>query len=135
MKTETNILERIKKIMKFYNLTERQFCIKSNIKQSTLNSAFSRNQCDLKMSTITSILNAFADIRFEWLVMGEGDMMNGKTYHQEFMSHSVSEDGNYFNINDRVKLLESQIEIMQYTIELQKQRIADLEGKKGKRAV
>ena len=71
---ENNVLERIRLIINHYNLSERQIATKIGLTQSAVNVMFKRNS-DVKLTTIVNILNSFQEIRIEWLVLGEGEML------------------------------------------------------------
>lgn len=71
---ENNVLERIRLIINHYNLSERQIATKIGLTQSAVNVMFKRKS-DVKLTTIVNILNSFPEIRIEWLVLGDGEML------------------------------------------------------------
>jgi transcriptional regulator with XRE-family HTH domain len=74
---ENDVLERIKKVIEHSGLSDRKFSDAIGAPQSTLSSLFGRKS-EPGVLLIQSILNAFADINTEWLLMGRGDMIKEK---------------------------------------------------------
>ena len=70
-------IERILHIMRYYNLSQRQFALKINVSPQAFNSMIVKNY-ELKLSTIIDILKAFSEVRIEWFVMGEEPMIGEK---------------------------------------------------------
>jgi len=71
---ESAVIQRIKQIIEFYNLSVRKFGEKVGVAQSTLSSLFSRNSTP-SSTLLQSILNAFEDVNSTWLLTGEGNML------------------------------------------------------------
>lgn len=69
------MVDRIKKIMEYKNLTPGEFAEQLEINRSNLTHLFTgRNQPSLPF--IKKILETFPDISTEWLMMGVGNMLN-----------------------------------------------------------
>lgn len=109
---ETGILERMRLIINYYNLSERQFATRIGVGQPALNTMFHRNQDNIKLTTIVNIIKAFPEVSIDWLVLGNGDMLSLKT-----------EDA-----SESVKILMDTIKSLNYTIAEQKKRIEQLEA-------
>ena len=68
------MIDRIKQILEFYNLSPAVFAEQIGINRSNLTHLFSgRNQPSLEFAK--KILHTFPDIKTEWLIMGVGDMI------------------------------------------------------------
>lgn len=109
---ETGILERMRLIISYYNLSERQFATRIGVGQPALNTMFHRNQDNIKLTTIVNILKAFPEVNIDWLVLGNGDMLSAKP---EDTSGSV-------------RILMDTINSLNYTITEQKKRIEQFEA-------
>lgn len=66
--------ERIRKIISYYNLTDRAFSNKCSIKQNTFSNQMN-GQRDLSLPTIYAILDNCKEISAEWLLRGNGNML------------------------------------------------------------
>lgn len=68
------MVERIKKILEFYNLSPASFAEQIGINRSNVTHLFSgRNQPSLELAK--KILHAYPKIKTEWLIMGVGQML------------------------------------------------------------
>ena len=68
------MIDRIKLIMEFYNLSPAAFSEQIGINRSNLTHLFSgRNQPSLDLAK--KILHSYPDIKTEWLIMGIGEML------------------------------------------------------------
>ena len=76
------MVSRIREIISFYGLSDRQFALKCGIKQNTLSRQLSGTS-DVSISTIISILDNFDDINAEWLLRGKGCMLNSEQQDPE----------------------------------------------------
>lgn len=121
---ETGILERMKLIMSYYNLSERSFAVKIGVNQQTINKLYLRSTDNVKLTTIVQILDSFPDIDEVWLVTGKGNMLR-----KDNEMPKDDNDEKMRMLEDRLKDTEQRVKELQYTIELQKgivesQRIA-----------
>jgi transcriptional regulator with XRE-family HTH domain len=67
------MVDRIKKIMEYYELSPASFAEQIGINRSNLTHLFSgRNQPSLELAK--KILHFYPDIKTEWLIMGVGEM-------------------------------------------------------------
>lgn len=69
-----NIIDRIKIIIAYYNISVRAFAIKCGIKQNTLNNQLVGLR-EISLSTINAILISNQEISAEWLLRGKGEMI------------------------------------------------------------
>ena len=71
---ETSVNEKIREIISYYKLSDRQFSIKIGVTQSVIGSMFQKNtEPSSKVSRLT--LNAFTDISADWLLRNKGPML------------------------------------------------------------
>jgi len=69
------MVERINKILSYYNLTSSQFANEIGVQRSAMSHILSgRNNPSLDF--ILKILNRFPEISTDWLLMGTGEMIN-----------------------------------------------------------
>lgn len=86
---EKNVgIERILLIMKHFNLSQRQFALRTGMNPQTFNSMVIRDY-ELRLSVIASILHAFPDVRTEWFVMGEGEMLRPEKTDEELLGEKI----------------------------------------------
>ena len=68
------MIDRIKQIMEYYNITPASLAEQIGINRSSLTHLFSgRNQPSLDLAK--KILHCYPEIKTEWLIMGMGEMM------------------------------------------------------------
>lgn len=70
---DINVNEKIREIISWYKLSDRQFCIKIGINPSVLGSMFQKGT-EPSAKVIKLILSGFTDISSEWLLRGIGPM-------------------------------------------------------------
>ena len=71
---ETSVNEKIREIISYYKLSDRQFSIKIGVTQSVIGSMFQKNT-EPSSKVIRLTLNAFTDISADWLLRNKGPMM------------------------------------------------------------
>lgn len=71
---EESVLQRIRKIINLYSVSDRRFAEAIGVAQTTISSLFSRGS-EPNVSIIKSILNVYTDISPIWLLTGEGEML------------------------------------------------------------
>lgn len=71
---ETSVNEKIREIISYYKLSDRQFSIKIGVTQSVIGSMFQKNT-EPSSKVIRLTLNAFADISADWLLRNKGPML------------------------------------------------------------
>lgn len=80
---ETTINQRVKRMLKYYNLTENSVADRLNISQTTLNSALNSKKDNLNSKIIAGIRKIFPDVDIDWLLTGEGEMLKSETSVEE----------------------------------------------------
>lgn len=108
------MIERIKKIINHYGLSDRAFAIKCGIKQNTFSNQINGVR-EISLQTINSILITFENISAEWLLRGNGEML------------LTSEQPTASNESDRLSKLIDTIAFQQDTINNLQRRINELE--------
>ena len=71
---ETSVNEKIREIISYYKLSDRQFSIKIGVTQSVIGSMFQKNT-EPSSKVIKLTLNAFTDISADWLLRNKGPML------------------------------------------------------------
>ena len=71
---ETSVSEKIREIISYYKLSDRQFSIKIGVTQSVIGSMFQKNT-EPSSKVIRLTLNAFTDISADWLLRNKGPML------------------------------------------------------------
>ena len=71
---ETSVNEKIREIISYYKLSDRQFSIKIGVTQSVIGSMFQKNT-EPSSKVIRLTLNAFKDISADWLLRNKGPML------------------------------------------------------------
>ena len=71
---ETSVNEKIREIISYYKLSDRQFSIKIGVTQSVIGSMFQKNT-EPSSKVIRPTLNAFTDISADWLLRNKGPML------------------------------------------------------------
>ena len=71
---ETSVNEKIREIISYYKLSDRQFSIKIGVTQSVIGSMFQKNT-EPSSKVIRLTLNAFTDISAYWLLRNKGPML------------------------------------------------------------
>lgn len=107
------MVERVKQVIKYYNLSDRAFALKCGLKQNTFSNQLTGMR-ELSLTTISSILITFEEISAEWLLRGKGEML------------LTSEQPT--NTEDRLNKLVDTITFQQDTIKNLQARIKELEA-------
>ena len=71
---ETSVNEKIRELISYYKLSDRQFSIKIGVPQSVIGSMFHKNT-EPSSKVIRLTLNAFTDISADWLLRNKGPML------------------------------------------------------------
>lgn len=70
--------EKIREIINFYKLSDRQFAIKIGVTQSVIGSMFQKGT-EPSAKVIRLTLTAFPELSADWLLRGEGEMLKTPT--------------------------------------------------------
>lgn len=71
------MINRIKEVLTYTNMSEMQFAKKLGVTQSMLNRTM-RGATEVSYKLLNSILTNFKDISAEWLMRGDGSMLIGE---------------------------------------------------------
>lgn len=72
-----SINARIREIISFYKMSDRQFALKIGVTQSVIGSMFQKGtEPSSKVIVLTAF--AFPEISLDWLIKGEGEMLRSK---------------------------------------------------------
>lgn len=71
---EINVNKKIREIISYFKLSDRQFCLRIGINPSVLGSMFQKDT-EPSAKVIKLTLNAFTDISAEWLLRDKGPML------------------------------------------------------------
>lgn len=69
------MIERIKNVLSYSNMTETQFAKRLGVTQSSLNRVM-RGATEINFKIINAILTEFNEISAEWFMRGEGTMFS-----------------------------------------------------------
>lgn len=110
---EESICSRIRELISYYNISDRQFAIKIGVTQSVIGSMFQK-QTEPSAKVLKLILSADERISAEWLMRGKGEML------------LTSEQPT--GAEDRMNKLIDTITFQQDTIKTLQERIKELEA-------
>jgi transcriptional regulator with XRE-family HTH domain len=68
------VIDRIKALIELKAKSERDFSLKIGVNQVTLNN-YTMGKRKVSLELVELILKAFPDVRAEWLIRGNGDML------------------------------------------------------------
>lgn len=71
---ENSINQRIRQIISYYKISDKDFAESIGVPQTTLSNIFIRNNYP-KSDVLVSILGTYNEISSEWLMRGEGEMI------------------------------------------------------------
>ena len=77
-----SVIQRVRELADFYDLSITALAKKLGLAQPTLNRQITGENV-MSLSTIDAILYHFPDLSAEWLLRGEGSMMNGEPQQVE----------------------------------------------------
>ena len=99
------MIERIKKIINFYDLSVNAFANKIGANQVTINQQINGDR-KISLETITKIINSFDLISPDWLLTGKGEMLKKEYLSTNNNSGTIygsqggTNNGNYNNIGN-----------------------------------
>ena len=76
------MIERIKAIMNYYNLSVNAFASKIDAKRVTINQQMNGDR-KVSLETILKIVNSFESISAQWLLTGKGEMLKSASAKEE----------------------------------------------------
>lgn len=112
-----DIVERLKKILSYSNLSVRALAIKCSLKQQTLDKHI-KGISEPSANTLIGIAEAFPEISTEWLLLGSGTMLK-----DDKESERVNK------LIDTIATLQDTINAKSDTIAMLTERIKQLESK------
>ena len=68
------MINRIKEVITYSELSERAFAIKCGLKPTTINNQLIGKR-EISLTTIIAILSSFEEISSDWLLRGKGSML------------------------------------------------------------
>lgn len=80
---EKTIAQRIKEVLKYYEVGENSLAGKLGISQTTLNSALKDGKDNVSSKILTGLKENFEDVNLDWLLTGEGEMLKAETEASE----------------------------------------------------
>lgn len=110
------VIERIKKIIEYTGLSQRQFALNIGVPPMTLNSLLSRKS-DPSFSLINAIAIKYVEVSADWLLTGVGTMLKEqeeKKIELDFYQDEVTNAGDFMKALERK---DSQLEKMQHHID------------------
>ena len=117
------MIARIQQLKDHFGLSTRAFAIKCGMNQPTLDRMLKGINA-LNLNCVSSILQSFPDVSAEWLMRGEGPMLQ---------SLAVNPDVEKLNtLVDTITTLQETIKAKSETIAMLKDRITQLENKLNK---
>ena len=117
---EINVNEKIREIISFYKLSDRQFAIKIGVTQSVIGSMFQKNT-EPSAKVIKLTLNVFTDISADWLLRDKGPMLLSE----------IAPDPNVERMNrlvDTITTLQGALNEKDKTINLLEEKVKRLEA-------
>lgn len=118
---EININEKIREIISYYKLSDRQFCLKIGINPSVLGSMFQKGT-EPSAKVIKLTLSAFTDISAEWLLRGTGNMLLSDNQPKDESAERIA------MLVDTIAILQKTINEQTKTVQLQAEQIKKLTG-------
>lgn len=120
LNTKSEMIDRIKDIIKFSGLSDRAFALKCGINQPTLFNQLKGIRA-ISLDTVLSVCKRFPDVSTNWLLLGEGDMFKSQSREMERINKLVdtiatlqesinTKSETIALLNEKIKQLESQIE-------------------------
>lgn len=86
---EDSICGRIRALIGYYNISDRQFAIKIGVNQSVIGSMFQKDT-EPSAKVIKLILSVDNDISAEWLLRGKGEMLISANIKKDESNERIS---------------------------------------------
>lgn len=114
---ESTLNSKIREIINFYGLSDRQFAIKIGVTQSVIGSMFQKGT-EPSARVIRNTLSTFQNISAEWFIRDTGEMIKGLD----------KESDRTMKLVDTIATLQDTINIKNETISALSERIRQLEN-------
>lgn len=123
------MVERIKQIINYTRLSERAFAESIGVKQNTLNQQI-KGERSISLDTVCKILISYEYISAEWLLRGEGEMLQ-KNFSQTNADASLQQiyDSVLKGKDNEIKKLEAEINMLKGENRLLRELAGIEEGK------
>lgn len=106
------LIDRINKVREYYNLSGRALATKIDLKYTTINNYLNGTKTP-SADFLVALKSTFVDISMDWLISGEGSMLNEKPTRDELMKELADTKVSLLvqkGITDRIcKILEDKI--------------------------
>ena len=111
-----DLLDRLKAVVSYSNLSDRAFALKCGLKQPTLDKQL-KGLRSVSLETIIAVGQRFPEISSDWLLYGVGEMLRSESKETERINAMV----------DTITLLQDTIRTKDDTIKMLMKRIEELE--------
>lgn len=88
---ENTIIERIKKIIEYKQLSSRAFAIAIDFNYTTLNNYLTGRRTSIDKDLLVKIISTYDDISSDWLLINRGSMLKPSTTQQYQLSDEFTE--------------------------------------------
>ncbi len=109
---EESICSRIRELISYYNISDRQFAIKIGVTQSVIGSMFQK-QTEPSAKILKLILSSDERISAEWLMRGKGEMLLASEPAEDRMNKLIDtitfQQDTIKNLQARIKELEAEL--------------------------
>ena len=95
------MINRIKEVITYSELSERAFAIKCGLKPTTINNQLIVKR-EISLATIIAILSSFEEISSDWLLRGKGSMLIQKEETEPSMEKLKSIVYTIANLQDEI---------------------------------
>ena len=113
-----DLLDRLKAVVSYSNLSDRAFALKCGLKQPTLDKQL-KGLRSVSIETIIAVGQRFSEISSDWLLYGVGEMLRSESKETERINAML----------DTITLLQDTIRTKDDTIKMLMKRIEELENK------
>ncbi len=114
------MLERIKRIMEFYNLSSTQLADKIGAQRSAVSHVLSgRNRPSLDF--VSKIKETFPDVNLEWLILGQGDMIKGDTGNNETVEYARQQELKFNEKDNLITGNQGSDNVVEYSLPAEKE--------------
>lgn len=107
------MVNRIKKVVEYSKLSESAFAAKCGLVQNALWYQLNGKR-KLSLETVSAVLNSFPEISAEWLLIGNGSMLNAENNaeHDKRLDNLIDvismQQETIRNLQDKIKQLQNQ---------------------------